>query len=177
MVGILAPALSDTAQPSFVLAAMLLGSYMDQRWPGTPGGPRSRYSYALLDEPELARFEPPLSGDARDPGALAAKMNLAVEELRGMLIDRETSDLVKETLAWSLGGPLAPERLERCRVDPAPLHTLARSQAARLLSAGPAFWRDYAHRFQSTALGGIGRWASYFMDPSHQVLLVLVPGR
>ncbi len=177
MVGVLAPALSDSSHPSFVLAALLLGRYLDQRSPSTDPASRSRFSYAVLDEPELARFELPVKGDARDTDPLATEFGYLVQEFRALIVERSTSDLINETMSWSLGGPMSAERVEGMRTDPNPLHTLARGQAARLLSADYAFWRDYSRRFQATALGGIGRWSAYFQDPSRQVLLLLVPRR
>lgn len=173
VVGLLAPALEDTLHPSFYLGVLLLGVHMGQLWPRGDGGPQ-RYLYAVLDEPDLARFYPPLAPTDRSPDVLSKRMNDAVETMREKVVTGQNWRDLRTRTAWQLGGPIPNEVLGTVRQSPILLLSLSRGTAARNLYGGEAFWAEYRRRFEEMA-PGVSRWYPWFLDPQKQVRLLYAP--
>jgi hypothetical protein len=177
VVGVIAPALSDSLHPSFYVNALLMGSHFTQIWQarGTPGE-RSTHHYALFDEPDLMRVFPPVDSSVTETAEVAKRMNQALNALQTLIVTTESYDELRTGALWLLGGPMRPTIRDRARREPMLLHSLARSMASRGLWGGEVFWSEYRHRFASLPPGGLGMWMEYFKDPQHQVVLLALPG-
>src|SRR5262249_10332599 len=61
VLGLIAPALDDTTHAAFYLQLALVGAHCSRSW-GRPDAPlTSRFYYSIFDDPEMARFYPPVS--------------------------------------------------------------------------------------------------------------------
>src|SRR5438093_1542124 len=61
VVGIIAPALTDTAHPEFYLNALVIGSLCKDQWDPPAPPLTTRFKYSALDDPDLVRIYPPVS--------------------------------------------------------------------------------------------------------------------
>jgi hypothetical protein len=175
-VGLIAPALDDSLHPSFYLNALLLGSHFNRLWlREREGKAPNRYHYAVFDEPDLLRIFPPVNAGESDPAILNTRVQQALGTFSTLIVTTEPYNELRSGVLWMLGGPMKPELATRVRTDPALLHTMARTMAARALWGGDSFWEDYRARFESEPPGNLGRWLAYFGDPQHQVLLLMLP--
>jgi hypothetical protein len=172
VVGIIGPALSDSLHPSFYLATLLFGTRFADVWKPKNGEPaRIPFQFALFDEPELARFYPPVAPNERSTDALAQRLIDDVREIRNTIVPQSVYGDIKASVMWQFGGPLGSSILSQVRKDGSLLHQLARTEAARELQGGGAFWSDYRRRFESTH-SGAGPWVDWFCSPERQVRLL-----
>jgi hypothetical protein len=176
VVGILAPALTDSLHPYFYFATLLLGAQAKETW-GQPGGALgTRFQYALLDDPALVRFyPPPPRGDAARPEALSAALGGLVDKLRDLTIPRDLREAFHRGVDWLIGGPMSSTLAEDVRGDPAALALLSDAMASQALWGDEAFWTDYRRRFSDAVLRDPLLWGPWMKDPAHQVRLFLVP--
>ena len=176
VLGLMAPALSDTLHPSFHLALLVLGGKAKQAW-DTPAHPlTTRFQYSLLDDPDFARFYPPaLPPQAPDLQNTAAVLPLTVDELLSEAIPRETYGALRYNLLWMMGGPMPRALLEAVRRDPAALNFLCASLASQTLWGNEVFWAEYRRRFDASVSPEFGFWADWLRDPGHQAALLLLP--
>jgi hypothetical protein len=172
VVGVLAPPLSDPAHPGFYRFAVLFGSFCTGRW-GTPEPPlTTRFNYSLGDDPEIARYFPPLTGDS----GLEEEFRLTLGEFVTGIPDTVGHQRVVSSVDWLLGGPLPRELRQRMQKDPATLNALCSNMAARTLYGNDEFWAEYRRRFATEPVN-IELWSAWFLKPEHQVRLAFTPGR
>lgn len=177
VVGVLAPALQDSLHPSFYLTLLVIGFQANQIW-GPPEPPiRSRFQYALLDDPDLARFYPPTPLNA---GTAADLLNVFHGELlkfsQGVAFTEDLEDLKKEVV-WMLGGPTTPAFRRALRSQSGVLNTFAGFAAVRELWGGEAFWSTYRARFATLDHPANEYWTTQMAKRERQVALLFRPAR
>jgi hypothetical protein len=175
VVALLAPPLTDPQHPAFFLNVLLVGNTCNTMWGSSPPGFPTHFQYALLDEPELARFYPPVDAAGTDPARLRRWLARAVDALHSTTIMRSTYDELSRRLAWLLGAAMPPGILASARNESGTLNTLAAGMATRALWQGEGFWRDYRKRLESTESRDLGYWVDYVKDPKKQVVLIVAP--
>jgi predicted Zn-dependent peptidase len=174
VVGIVAPALGDTAHPSFFLNAMVLGSLVTERWGRSDAVPNP-FRYSLLDEPDLVRIYPPVTASDVDSSRVrqefeeallgASKASISVEDFAGL----------HDNVVWMLGGPLTPDLRRRVTADSGLLAALSSTAAMRELWGGEALWGDYLARFTRIGRPEFARWSAWYREPSHLAEMMVVP--
>jgi len=176
VIAVIAPAVTDTLHPSFFLATLLMGTHMGQIWRRASDSAPPRFAFAVLDEPDLARFYPLVRPEETSPEVLADRMNEAVETLRAKVMTKEVWADIRSRTTWQIGGPMPPTVLATVRQSPILLLNLSRSAAARNLFQGEAFWAEYRRRFEELP-PGTSRWYPWFTSPDQQVRLLYSPKR
>ena len=176
VLGLMAPALSDTLHPSFHMALLVLGGKAKQAWDPPARPLTTRFQYSLLDDPGFARLYPPaIPPQAPDLQNTAAILSWTVEELLSGVIPRETYDGLRHNLLWMMGGPMPRALLDGVRQDPAALNFLCTSLASQALWGDEAFWAEYRRRFDASVSPKFGFWADWLRDPGHQATLLILP--
>jgi len=176
VLGLMAPALSDTLHPSFHLALLVLGGKAKQSWDPPARPLTTRFRYSLLEDPGFARLYPPaVPPQAPDPKSTAALLEWTVEELLDKGIPRETYDGLRHNLLWMMGGPMPKGLLDGVRRDPAALNFFCASLASQALWGNEVFWAEYRRRFDAGVSPEFGFWADWLRDPGHQATLLLLP--
>ena len=176
VLGLVAPALTDTLHPSFFMALLLLGGQAREAW-GAPAPPLvTRFQYSLLDDPGFARLYPrPAPQQAADPRSLSTVLDGLVDDLLGAVVQRGTYDGFRYNMLWMMGGPMTHALAESVTQDPAALNVLCSSLASQALWGDETFWAAYRRRFDFSVAPTFNRWADYLKDPRHHALLVLAP--
>jgi hypothetical protein len=174
VIGVLSPNLDDPRHPGFYRFAVIFGSFCASRW-GPPDPPlTTRFQYSLTDDPELARYYPPIVvGQTR---TLEEELRLTLADFMLAAPDSQTQTKLAGGVAWLVGGPLPRDLVLRMRQDPATLTALGSNLAARALYGDDEFWSTYRRRFESDPLdfGAVSQW---FTDPEHHVQLLFTPER
>jgi predicted Zn-dependent peptidase len=178
VIGLMAPALSDTLHPSFHMALLVLGGQAKQSWDPPAHPLTTRFQYSLLEDPGFARLYPPaVPPQAPDPQNTSAILRWTVDGLQTGIIERETYDGLRHNLLWMMGGPMPKELLDGVRRDPAALNFLCASLASQALWGNEVFWAEYRRRFDASVSPEFGFWADWLRDPGHQTTLLLLPRR
>lgn len=178
VVGLFAPALTDSMHPGFYMAMLLLGTQAKQLWGPPPPPLETRFQYALLDDPGLVRFYPPLQpGDEADPQGPSARLDTLVIETADTQFAAETFAALGQNVAWLLGGPLPPGLLGTMRDDPAALNVLGATTASRALWGDEEFWGAYRRRFGQDDHAKPSHWYRWLRDPRLRANLLVVPQR
>jgi hypothetical protein len=176
VLGIQAPALTDSTHPAFYVAAVILGTQSLSTW-GQPRPPlTSRFQYSVLEDPDLIRFYPPVPATARTGQDVADSFNGTLGSMDNLIVDDDSADLFREGLDWLVGGPLPERLLGHMRTESWSLILLSTSIVERELRGGDTFWDEYRHRLSKTAAPDIGYWLSWMRDPKKQAALLLIPG-
>lgn len=175
VVGLFTPALTDSTHPAFLMQLLLAGGHCANRWGAAEPPLRSRFQYALLDDPEIARFYAPVPADARDPDLLTVEFTASLGEVNAMILEPRSYQEIWRSVDWLLGGPLPPELSKRVLKDAGALHTLASGMATRELWGGEPFWSQYRRRFRDAIDHPYARWYEWFVAPEHRVALLMVP--
>jgi hypothetical protein len=170
--GLVAPALTDSLHPSFLLHTLMLGTHAGNLWGKAEGPVRSRFQYSILDDPTLARFYPPILSRTWEPGHLRTQFNAAVDHFATLSIELDQVRRMEDAVSWLLGGPLPGPLLARIQKDRAVLYRVASSAAVRELWGGEAFWSEYRRRFDPAASAGDMRWSSDMKDLGRQIGVV-----
>jgi len=174
-VAILAPALRDTLHPSFFLNALLIGQFCEQEW-GRPMAPSTfRFRYPILADPQLVQFFPPVPPGGADPDQIGITFQDTIEKLASTVVPQESFDELRLEHQWMLGGPLTYDFLQRVRIHPGTLYTLASTMAVRSLWGSDEFWQKYLARFMDLHLAGGEVWTDYFQRPDRMMRVVLLP--
>ena len=178
VVGLIAPALTDSMHPSFFLSMLMMGTHAKFTW-GLPTPPlTTRFQFSLLDDPEFVRFYPRLTRqEVAHPQSLSTVFGVAVSDLLRVMIARKTYDTYRDNVLWMVGGPLSEAFAEEVRRDPAALNVLSTSIAMQALWGSEAFWTEYRRRFDFGVSPGVEFWTDWMSDPRHQVRLLLLPKR
>jgi len=173
MAGIIAPAITDSTHPAFYQAILILGASTARDW--TTGAAGSRFNYSLFDDPDLARFYPPVTKDHASPQAVGETLDLQIEKLASSMIPKEVYDGVIRNVVWLFGGNCTPEFVSRLRQDPTAVNTMATTTASRVLWQGEDFWEDYRQRLVEEPVGAFDRMADTLLEAQRRVLLVFTP--
>jgi hypothetical protein len=175
VVGLFAPALTDSTHPAFLMQLLLAGGHCADRWGAADPPLRSRFQYAVLDDPEIARFYAPVQADAKDPDVMTVEFTSTLGEVNAMIVEPKTYQQIWRSVDWLLGGPLPPELGKRVLKDAGTLHALASGMAARELWGGEPFWSEYRRRFRDAIDHPFPKWYEWFVAPEHRVALLMVP--
>jgi hypothetical protein len=175
VVGVIAPALTDTLHPAFYIGALLYAGVADQTWytKGTPHG--VIYQYPMFDEPELLRLFPLVKPGETDFAPIQRRMQDLGELARGVLVDPASYRDMKNTITWLMGGAMGPEQSASARRNRAVLMTLTRAQASCELRGGHAFWEQYRKRLAAVLPGRPENMTAWLTDPAHQIRLLSLP--
>ncbi len=177
VLGVIAPAMSDTLHPSFYLALLLLGTQLGQSW-GPPAPPlTTRFQYKILDDPDLARIYPPVPPSSSSPQDLSRALDRLGDVFHRLVTTPETMEALRRGVLWLLGGPLTPELFRRAQADATLLPTLATNAAVRELWGGEAYWSQYRRRFLRDDDPAIDVWFDRLAAHQQQVPLLFVPAR
>jgi hypothetical protein len=178
VLGIAAPALTDSLHPSFYMAMLILGRQAKDAWGPADVPSGSRFQYALLDDPDIVRFYPKLDAHApAQPQSLSASFGNLLAAVLDMIITRDTYRENRYNLLWLLGGPMGRAVHDQVCRDPAALNLLCTTVASRALWGSDAFWTEYRRRFDPAVSPDISFWAKWLQNPAHQVRLLIVPRR
>ena len=178
VVGLFAPALTDTAHPDFYLAMLMLGTQAKRLWEPPDPPLETRFQYALLDDPGFVSFYPALQpGDEADPRSPSARLDtLVIETVDTQVLPQAYAGL-RQSVLWLLGGPL-PAALEgTMRDDPAALNVLGITTAARALWGDEDFWSGYRGRFTVSPAATPAHWNGWLRDPQRRTSLLVTPPR
>ncbi len=168
--------LTDSLHAGFYLGMLVTGAGFNTSW-GAPTPPlTARFQYALLDEPELLRFYPPVRTDATDPDLLSGSVYEQLQVVGGQMVTGAMLDRVRKSVRWLLGAELPPDVLNRLRSDPGALGTLSGGMATRALWMGDTFWTGYLSRFDHLALGH-SNFYDWLAEAKHQTVLLLTPAK
>jgi hypothetical protein len=176
VVGVIAPALTDSLHPLFFLSLLLIGEHCNESWP-VDRAVRRRFSYSILEEPELVRIFPAPPADSTEASVLQVELEAAMSRLMEMIIDVRQYDMMRYNVLWLLGGPMPDHVLAGVRSDGPALNTLCNAMASRELTGGEAFWSRYRDGFTLTRDPRLARWAVYVSRPENEVALLLRPRR
>ncbi len=173
VLGVIAPAITDSLHPEFFLSMLVIGSRAREVW-GDPAPPFThRFTYSLFEDPDLVRFFPPMDAEQGDTTWLAARLEEILVPMSRADVSAETFDGLKRGVSWMLGGPMAENLAPRARTDVGLIANLSTSAAMRELWQPESFWADYRRRFDSIATVPIGPWCRYALDPEREVRLAL----
>lgn len=170
-----APALTDSLHPAFYMAIILTGGHASERWGRAESPLTSRFHYSLMDEPDVARFYPPLGRDASDPALVTEEFISTSREIVQTELDPEVLKNAWRGLDWLLGGPLPPELRGRVSLDAGGLSTLSSGAATRELWGGEAFWSVYRRRFRQATSLEFRPWLAYYGNPDHIARILMTP--
>jgi hypothetical protein len=156
---------------------VLVGGHCVRRW-GPPEAPlTTRFNYSLYDDPELARFYPPVGPAETDPALLRISFANTLNELSSVKVTPDSYYALWRGLDWLLGGPIPTEIFDRVLREPGALHTLATGTAVRELWGGEPFWSQYRERFQRSVGTPYPEWYRRMLAPRFMVNLLFVPGK
>ncbi len=172
VVGVIAPALTDSMHPYFAVFTVSTASLARRTW-GKPDPPlTSRFQFSMSTDPELARFYPPVTQANLDAGrtfgALLAQSGDAI-------VDSASIHVAAANLMWLAGGAMPPDLFKRSLTDPAVIHTLSTTLAALDAFGDEMFWAAYRERLAHAKLLDLGPFVRWYEDPKHRIVLVLRP--
>ena len=177
VVGLIAPALSDTTHAGFFMELALVGGHCTRKW-GTPEPPlTSRFHYSLYDDPDLARFYPPVGPGEMDPSLLSSTLTNTLNDVSRLQVTPQSYLALWRGLDWLLGGPIPHEMYDRVLREPGAVHTLATGTAVRELWGGEAFWSKYRERFQRAVGKPYPEWYKRLLGKRYYVDLLFAPAR
>ena len=177
VVGVIAPALSDTLHPSFYINSLLIGRYCEQRWGAAPPPLPGRFRYPIFADAQFVQLFPPVASGETDADQVGIAVQDMIETLAVTVLDPTMMTEIRRNQQWVLGGLTTPEFRARIREQSGTLHTLASSMAVRALWGSEDFWAEYRRRFLDLKTPSGDMWASYFQSPDKLVRLLLTPPR
>jgi hypothetical protein len=177
VVGLIAPALADSMHPAFFMELALVGGHSTKTW-GAPEPPlTSRFHYSIYDDPDLARFYPPVGPGESDPALLGVTFLSSLNDLTRMRVPPTSYMALWRGLDWLLGGAMPTEIYERVLREPGALHTLCTGTAVRELWGGEPFWSKYRQRFQKAVGTPYPEWHKRLLGQRYVVKLLFVPAQ
>ena len=172
MVGVIAPALTDTMHPYFTAFTVSTASLLRKTW-GKPDPPlTSRFQFSISTDPELVRFYPPVTRGNLDVDRLFSSM---LDQNSEAIVDSAAIAMGAASMMWLTGGALPPDLLKRALGDPAVIHTLATTLAALEAFGDVAFWAEYRARLARAKSFDLGPFFAWYENPKRRILLVLRP--
>ncbi|MBI1798618.1 MAG: hypothetical protein HYR73_02905 [Candidatus Eisenbacteria bacterium] len=175
VLGVMAPALTDSTHPAFYLAALIMGAQADVRW-GDPQPPlMSRFQYGILEDPDLVRFYPPLARTDHDPRALSQSFRQTIGDMDNLVVGDDVVESLRAGVDWLLGGSLHAAVLAHMRTESGSLTLLTNSMIEREMNGGDAFWNRYRRRLKEAGVPDLVYWLAWLNDPNEQVALLYLP--
>jgi hypothetical protein len=175
VVGVIAPALSDSMSPAFYIGALLYVGVAEQTWYPDNKPHTVLYQYPLFDEPELLRLYPLVKPAETDFEPIQKRMLDLGELARGVLVDPASYRDMKNTITWLMGGAMGPDQVASARRNRGALMTLTRAQASCELRGGHAFWEQYRKRLAAVLPGRPENMTAWLTDPAHQIRVLSLP--
>ena len=173
--GIAAPALDDSTHPTFFLVALILGAKTNELW-GDPLPPLdTEFQYSVLEDPDMVRFYPPISGDKPVAGTVGQVFNHSLGNNDNLVVSDDLIEKLRNGIGWLLGAPLRETQLDRMRVNTTTLILCSTQMAERELRGGEAFWKVYRRRLQDAGAPDLVFWLARMSNPKYQVQLLYVP--
>lgn len=176
IITVIAPAITDEIHTSFLLGVLVLGGLAKDSW-GPSDVVASRFRYSVFGEPDLAVFYPSMRKRFPETSEMGAAVDAAASRIAGSIVSPEVYSGLRETLSWQFGGPLSSRQLQRMRVEPGALNSLASAAASRSLWMGEEFWATYFERLDQEFSGAFERVTEYITHPDHQVRLLYRSGK
>ena len=175
VLGIFAPALSDSSHPAFFLASLIIGAQANIQW-GEPVAPlRARFQYSVLEDPDLLRLYPPMALTDRTGEALAESFNSTIGRQDNLVVSDDIAADLRYGVGWLLGAPLNDRALNHMRTESTALILLSTSLAEGELRGGEPFWSVYRARAEHVGVPDLVYWLGYMRDPKLQARLVYLP--
>jgi peptidase M16-like protein len=175
VIGLIAPALDDTTHPGFFMELALVGAHCTKSWGPPEPGLTTRFHYSLFDDPDLARFYPPVRPGENDPELMRLSFVNTLNDLSARQVTPASYMALWRGLNWLLGGPMPTEIFERVLREPGALHTLTMSTAVRELWGGEPFWSQYRRRFIYTVGTPYTQWYARMLARRYMVDVLFVP--
>jgi hypothetical protein len=175
VIGLIAPALDDSTHPGFFMELVLVGAHCRKSWGPPEAGLTSRFHYSLFDDPDLARFYPPVRPGENDPELMRLSFVNTLNDLSSRQVTPASYLALWRGLDWLLGGPMPTDIFERVLREPGALHTLTMSTAVRELWGGEPFWSLYRERFMRAVGTPYPLWYARMLATRYQVDLLFVP--
>lgn len=173
VVGIIAPALTDTLHAEFYLHALVFAAMGGESW-GQPKPPlTSLFQYPVLDDPGLVRYYAPII--IADSIRVAEEFNLTMRQVPMLDPESDALDRFRAGILWLFGGPLGETMAARARTESSVVFNISAAQAARELWADEKFWDGYRERLQQATSQSSDRWRGYFVTTRNQVRLGFKP--
>ena len=176
VVAAIAPALDDSTNAPFFLAALLTGA----SWRDAVGTPRpplmAAFRYSVLDDPDLVRFYDQDPANLADTTAMVVHWAEAIESLRGQQIPIPLLDQLRLSVVWLYGGPISTSVLQLIRRDPSALSELSFSMATRACWRGDRFWDRWRRQFETSRLSP-HMFYGPMIGPGRHVAVLLQPQR
>lgn len=176
ILAVIAPEITDEIHTSFLLGVLVLGGLTKDSW-GHSDVIASRFRYSVFGDPDLAVFYPSLRTGFSETSEMGAAVDAASNRLQGSIVSPEAYSTLRESMRWQFGGPLSSRQVQRMRVEPGALNTLASAAASRSLWMGEEFWATYLDRLDQELAGAFERVSGYITHPDHQVRLLYRPAK
>jgi predicted Zn-dependent peptidase len=175
VLGICAPALTDSTYPAFYVATLVLGAEAISTW-GEPVPPlRSRFQYSVLEDPALVRFYPQLMKSDQRAQAIGETFNRTLGSMDNLIVSDDLLETLRAGVAWLLGGPIHDEALDRIRTNSSALILCSTNMAERELRGGEKFWSHFRREVERANMPDLVYWLGYMRDPKLQVGLLYLP--
>ncbi|NOT35405.1 MAG: insulinase family protein [Candidatus Eisenbacteria bacterium] len=175
-IGLLAPPLDDTLHAAYFMTVSLAGSMADQIAKSSGQEDKPRFQYALFDEPELGRLYPDLPSDSAAIERAGEAVSVLMAPLADMTIPKRSFDVVRDRLAYLMGGPMPPGLRQSLRANPRLMITASRGIAACELLHGPEFWAAYRTELMETNADEVRAILPRVLDPAYQVRVAVLSG-
>jgi hypothetical protein len=147
-IGLVAPAIEDSLHAYFYASVLAYGVLAPNEW-GPPEDPiGSRFRFALLEDPDLALFFPPVPTEGDVMMQALESYAIGLRTLAGTTLPEGTTERLVNGTDWLLGGPVPSDLLPKLRGSGSGLITLASAAATRELWGGDAFWSRYRQRLR-----------------------------
>ncbi len=171
VVGVIAPALTDTAHTYFSVFTLSAGGFLSRAW-GPPVAPlKARFQFSLANDPEMARFYPSIPRGA----TMQQSFRTRFDEMTEAILDSSSVVEAERTLTWLAGGAMPPDLLKRSLADPSLIHTLATIHAALEAYGDEAFWSGYRARIGRAHRLDLAVVVGWYQDARRRIELVLHP--
>src|SRR5215831_9874524 len=109
VIGLIAPALDDSTHPGFFMELALVGAHCSKTWGAPESGLNSRFHYSLFDDPDLARFYPPVRPGENDPELMRLSFVNTLNDLSSRQVTPASYLALWRGLNRLLGGPIPTE--------------------------------------------------------------------
>jgi hypothetical protein len=173
--GILAPALDDSTHPTFFLVSLILGAKTGELWGEALPPLGTQFQYSVLEDPDLARFYPPLANSRPSADMVGMSFNHSLGDNDNLVVSDDLIEKLRNGIGWLLGAPLRDTQLDRMRVNTTTLILCSTQMAERELRGGEAFWKVYRRRLEEAGAPDLVFWLARLRNPKYQVQLLYLP--
>ncbi|HTM57576.1 MAG TPA: insulinase family protein, partial [Candidatus Udaeobacter sp.] len=175
VLGVFAPAMTDSSYPAFYLASLIIGAQANVQW-GDPVAPlTSRFQYSAVEDPDLVRFYPPLTLQDRTAKSVGESFGTSIGREDNLVVSDDIIAQLRFGVGWLIGGPINDQALNHIRTQSYPLILCSVGIAERELRGGEAFWGPFRARVERVGAPDLIYWLSYMRDPKLQAKLIYLP--